>query len=187
MRENIFQLVAGIPIEWQVFVLSMLPITELRAAIPYGIAQGLAPHQAMLMAVLGNILAGIPVLILLDPIISLISRIPGGKRFVHRVMEKTKKKGGKVAKYGVIGLVLFVAFPVPGTGVWTGSLVAHLFGFNFSTAIMALSGGILISAVIITLLSLGMLETLGLSLPWVIGILFGIIIAFYLGGYILKR
>jgi uncharacterized membrane protein len=187
MREKIFQLVAGIPLEGQVFVLSMLPITELRAAIPYGIAQGLSPHQAMLIAILGNILIGIPVLILLGPIINLISKLPGGKRFIHKIMEKTRKKGGRVAKYGVIGLVLFVAVPVPGTGIWTGSLLAHLLGINFFTAILALSGGILMAAVMITLLSIGMLDTLGLSLPWVIGILFGSILAVYLGGYILKR
>lgn len=186
MAEKIISLVSGIPIEWQIFVLAMFPITELRAAIPYGIALGVPPGMAMGMAVLGNFLIAIPVLIILRPAINLLSKLPVAETIISKVLQKTRKKGGKVAKYGVVGLALFVAFPIPGTGVWTGSLLAFLFGINFISAMLALGGGIIISATIVTLLSIGMIDLLGLPLPWVLAIIVGLILAFYIASYLLK-
>lgn len=180
MAEKLIQLVSGMTLEWQVFILAMFPITELRAAIPYGISQGLSPSTAFIVATTGNFLISIPILFLLNPAIHLISKVPIGKKIVTGILEKTRKKGSKVTQYGTVGLALFVGLPVPGTGVWTGSLLAYLFGLKVKSTIAALGLGVISAGLIVTFLSVGAIDKLGLSFNQIIVILFLIILISYI-------
>ncbi|MDW7675809.1 MAG: small multi-drug export protein [Bacillota bacterium] len=177
MVEVLVKFLAGIPLEWQVFILAMIPVTELRAAIPYGITQGLLPLTTLTMAAIGNMLIGLPVLVLISPIINIIKKVPLGERVVDKVLAATRLKGNNVVKYGTIGLAIFVSIPLPGTGVWTGSLLAYLFGIKIGTAFVALCMGVMIAAVIITLLSLGLIELIGSSTTSIILVVLFLIIA----------
>lgn len=141
-----------------VFFLAMLPLTELRASIPLAIASGMGPGEAFLWSVLGNGAAALLVMLLL----------PWGQRFMTRfawfrhlwtkIASKTHNKGETVERYGALGLLLFVAVPLPGTGVWTGVLLAFLLGIRPRYAIWAVLVGMLSAGGLVTLASLGVIS-----------------------------
>ena len=144
-----------------VFVTAMLPISELRGAIPLGLfAYGLSPGLVYLVAVVGNIL---PVYLLLifwmRASTWLAKKIPVFNRFLDWLFERTRKKFyNKYEKFGNLALVIFVAIPLPMTGAWTGSVAAWLFDIPYHKAIGLTLVGLLISGFIVTLLSLGVIK-----------------------------
>ncbi len=87
------------------------------------------------------------------------------------MIEKSRKKGEQIVKYGPLGLALFVCIPLPGTGVWTGSLIAYLLGFKTTVAIISLSSGAALAGIIVTMMSVGAVHTLGLTVEWLVGII----------------
>lgn len=126
--------------------LAALPFGELRTAIPF--AQGvlgMQPWPSFFWGVLGNI---IPVIILLKglgPLSEFLAvRSPRLQEMLLRVFARTRRKSGVVEKYGWIGLLLFVAIPLPGTGAWTGCFAAFLFGIPFVKAASAIIAAIII-------------------------------------------
>ena len=145
-----------------VFFISMVPLIELRGAIPYSQVMGLPLLESYIIAIIGNML---PV-----PIIYLFARkvlewgadkpVIGG--FFTWCLEKGKHGGEKLqAKAGkglFIALLLFVGIPLPGTGAWTGTLAASLLDIDFS--ILAVMGGVLLAGVIMGLASVGVLGAL---------------------------
>lgn len=155
MTEWIIELVKGVPTYLQIIILAAVPVTELRASIPLAVAMGIEPLPAFLLSVLGNILPVAPILLLLEPTFRIAARIPFLDKFLHALLERTRKKGDQIAKYGTLGLMIFVGIPAPGTGVWTGSLLAFLFGLPFIPAFFAISGGAVIAGVIVTLATVG--------------------------------
>lgn len=136
-------------------LLSMLPVSELRGAIPYGVISGLNPIAVFIIAVVSNILV-IPIeFFFLDYVHRHLMPIRIYKNLFGKFIERTKHKShGHIAKYGYFGLTLFVAAPLPVTGAYTGTLAAWLFDMERKKATIALSTGVAIAGIIVTILSL---------------------------------
>jgi len=137
--------------------ITLLPGIELRGSIVYGIGIGLDPLLVFALAVIVNILLIFPIYFFLNFIFPHIENIP----LIKPILESTRKKTSKfVEKYGFLGLALFVAIPLPGSGVYSGALGAHLFGFKKRKSIPALILGVLIAGILVTLISIGFFEIL---------------------------
>lgn len=138
-----------------VLLISMLPIVELRGAIPVAIAVfGLPWQQAVLVSVIGNMLPVPLILLFMDWFFGLISKNRQGARFTQWLFKRTRRKGKVVERYEEIGLTLFVGIPLPGTGAWTGSFAAKIFGLSFWKSLICAFLGVLIAAAIVTPLTL---------------------------------
>ena len=141
------------------FILSMMPVGELRFGLPYGIALGLDYPVALMTALLGNMIP-VPFIIVYIKRIFLWMRahLPVFNSFIARLEEKANLKGETVEKYGPVGLLLFVAIPLPGTGAWTGALVAALMGMELKHAMPSIVIGVLIAAAIMTGVTFGVIH-----------------------------
>ncbi len=138
-----------------VFLISMTPIGELRASIPFAIfGYKMTYFSAYLISVLGNIFVVFLILKLLNPISNFLSkRFKIFYLFFKFLFSKTRKNhSSKIKKYGIYSLFLFVAIPLPITGGWTASLVAFVFGIPFKKAFSVISLGILTSGLIVLLI-----------------------------------
>ena len=140
------------------FLIAMVPVLELRGAIPAGIAAGLPPAAAAAAAILGN-LVPIPFLILL------LRRIFGWLRKsswvgpkIDWLERRAHLKGRIVKKYRTIGLIILVAIPLPGTGAWTGALVAARLDIRMRHALPAIFRGVVIAGAIVTTLTDGVVQ-----------------------------
>jgi len=136
-----------------VFLLSMMPISEVRGAIP--VARILFNDDfefavASLIAVVGNLVIAPIVLPLLNYLEQLVvKRWDVLERIYISVLRRARDHSEKVRKYGLIGLVIFVAIPLPGTGAWTGSLVAYLLGFPRAKSVVLIELGVVIASLIV--------------------------------------
>lgn len=146
------------PLVW-VIVLSLSPIFELRGAIPYGILHGLNPALVFTLSVALNILL-IPVIFLvLSFLFEIIFKIPILGKGLHKAMDRAHRKAlPYLDKYGIIGLTLFVAVPLPVTGAYSGCLVAHLLEMDKKRAMPAIAIGVLIAGILVTLASTGVIN-----------------------------
>ncbi|MBE6555966.1 MAG: small multidrug export protein [Ruminococcaceae bacterium] len=140
-----------------VFLCSMIPIIELRGAIPLGAALGLPWWQNYLFAVLGNMIPVPFILLFIRKLIAWMqkSRVKLFRRFADWLVAKAEKNRERIAKYSFFGVCLFVAIPLPVTGAWTGSLVAATIRMNFFKALLSCLLGVMIAGVIMTLGSYG--------------------------------
>ena len=136
--------------------LTLLPFLELRASIPYGILNtDLSWMTVFIVCVLANIILAPIVYFFLYKIVHLFFFIKPFERFYTRKVEKTQKKIHKyVEKYGEIGLAIFIAVPLPGSGVYTGAIAAYVLGMSYKDFIKAAAIGVLIAGVIVTAISL---------------------------------
>ena len=144
-----------------VFLCAMIPIIELRGAIPLGAALGLHPLWNYALAVVGNLIPVPLILPFIRQILDWMERLPCFEKLVRWLRAKAEKGRGKVEKYAVVGLAVFVAIPLPGTGAWTGSLVAALMGMRFSKAMISVIAGVLAAGVVMSLLSYGVVAAFG--------------------------
>ena len=153
-------LLAGIPKELAIFAIAMLPVSELRGAIPYGLLTEpkISITKTYIIAVLGNFVPVIPIILFLEPVSKVLRRVPILDRLLTWFFARTRRRGTLVEKYEAIGLTLFVAIPLPVTGAWTGAIMAFLFGIRFRWAVACISLGIMIAGVVVTLASLGMIN-----------------------------
>lgn len=141
------------------FFLSMLPVTELRLGLPFGVALGLEYWQALLSAVLGNLLPAPLIILFIRQVFTWLRHVlPKMDAWLTHLEERAHLKGEKVEKYGMLGLCLLVAIPLPGTGVWTGSLVAALLKLPMKKALPAIIVGVLIAAAIMSGLTFGVIH-----------------------------
>ena len=125
-------------------LVSMVPIIELRGGIPFGVALGLPYHLAFPFAVLGNVLPAPFIIVYIRKIFMLMRRyMPRLNGVVDKLEEKAHLKGEEVSKYKYIGLWIFVAIPLPGTGAWTGSLVAAFLNMRLRKAFPAVLMGVI--------------------------------------------
>jgi len=143
-----------------IFLLAMLPVTELRISIPVGIAHGMDPWLAFFYSILGNALAAVLVIFLLPLGYRIMYRFRWVRIIWDKLAAKTHNKGEKVEKYGALGLALFVAIPLPGTGVWTGILLAFLLGIRPQYALLSVLLGMFLAGLVVTLASIGVLSAL---------------------------
>ena len=139
-----------------VFGLAMVPIFELRGAIPVGVAAGLPFWTVFLTAFLGNLLP-VPFLILFTRRVFEWLRTKSAllERFVSRLERKAASKEDLLKKYELLGLCILVAIPLPGTGAWTGSLVAAVFDIRLKHAFPAIALGVLIAGIIVSVVTYG--------------------------------
>ena len=138
------------------FFISMVPIIELRGAIPYATGMGLAPEIAIPVAMIGN-LVPIPFIILfIKKIFAWMRKVsPKLNKVVDRMEAKAEKNKEKVLRYALWGLVLFVAIPLPGTGAWTGALVAAMLDMPLKKAFPSVVIGVLGAGIVVAFVSYG--------------------------------
>jgi uncharacterized membrane protein len=149
---------------WQTFLAAMVPLTELRLAIPFGYAQfDLDIWTAVGAGILGNIFVVALILLLLPVIVKLFWQVELFRGILEKIFAKTRDKfAGKISKWGAIALILFVAVPLPGSGGWTGALVAYLFGLSYWKSMKFISIGLVIAGVLVGLLTVGVDSLIGI-------------------------
>ena len=143
--------------EWCVFFCSMIPIIELRGAIPMGAAFSLPWWQTYLISVVGNMIPVPFILLFIKKIIRWMSnsKVKFFNKTAGFLMRKVEKNRERIEKYSFFGVCLFVAIPLPATGAWTGSLVAAMIDMKFWKAVLSAFIGVLAAGVIMTLISYG--------------------------------
>ena len=135
---------------------SMVPVIELRGGIPFGVAVlGLSAQEALSAAVIGNLLPVPFVLLFMNKILAYLKTTKWGNKLAHKIEKKGESKKAQVLKYRSLGLCIFVAIPLPGTGAWTGALVAAMLGMSIKKAMPPIIFGVCIAAVIVTVLTYG--------------------------------
>ncbi len=157
MREAIINKLEGLGIspELTVFIIALLPVVELRGAIPVGInLYHLVWYEVFFLSLLGNILPVPFLLLFLDKITILLRHIPFFNNFFDWLFTRTRRRSRIIEEYKFLGLMLFVAIPLPGTGAWTGSVAAFLLGMDFKLSFLAIALGVLFAGIFVTSLSL---------------------------------
>lgn len=161
MQPLLNQLLNFLSIELTVMLTAALPIIELRGAIPVGMSLGMSPAHATIISFIGSMIPVPFILFTIRPIFNYLKKTNLFKKLVHKLTDKSLNKSGNIQKYGAWGLLIFVAIPLPGTGVWSGSLAAALLDMRFKWAFPAILVGNLIAALIIMGLSNGVVSVFG--------------------------
>lgn len=139
-----------------VLLVSMAPVIELRGAIPLGCGLGLPAWQSYLASVIGNMIPAPFIILFIRRIFAFLrSRWPWFCGVIDRLESRAEKKMETVRRYAFWGLFLFVAIPLPGTGAWTGALIAALLDLRLKRALPAILLGVLAAGAVVTLLSYG--------------------------------
>lgn len=178
VTERILQ--SGLKDTITVFLISMLPVSELRGAIPVAIHTfKMSIPKSYMISVIGNLIPPVLILLLLGPFSRFLSKWRPFEKFFIWLFSHTKSRSALVEKHKTLGLAIFVAIPLPITGAWTGSIAAFLLGMDLKHAMTGVLFGVLTAGVIVTLISC-------LSLT---GIIIGVILLLSIGGvgFILQR
>ena len=140
-----------------VFFCSMIPIIELRGAIPLGAALGLPLWQSFTLSIIGNMLPVPIILLFVKKVLSFMSRcrVKFFNKVANYIYGKAEKNRARIEKYSFWGVALFVGIPLPMTGAWTGSLVAAIIDMKFWKAVLSALVGVLCAGVVMTLISYG--------------------------------
>lgn len=145
-----------------VFIISMLPILELRGGLIAASLLGLSPVESYLISIVGNIIPVPFVLLLINKILKAMEKskskfFNGIHSFLHKKIMKNKDS---IEKYGFWGLVLFVGIPLPGTGAWTGSIIAAFLEMDRKKAFIAILLGMLMASIIMMIISFGLIKSI---------------------------
>jgi len=142
-------------------LLSILPVSELRGGIPFAITKGINPIAALIFCTLANIIIIPLIFLFLDYLHGHLLKWSFYKKTFNLFLKKIRRQHEKIKRnyqiYGIIALTLFVAVPLPVTGAWTGSIIAWLLNFKHWKSFLAISLGVLIAGIIVTLVSLGII------------------------------
>ncbi len=139
----------------QVMLISIAPAAELRVAIPFGIARGLHPLVAFLAAVVATWAVIVPMFLILD---LFYERFLSNVSLIHRVVQEIRHRGGTyVERWGVLGVGIYVSLPLPGPGIYSGVILAWLFGLPRRRAIASLALGVAASGVLVAAISTGVI------------------------------
>lgn len=139
--------------ELMVLLVAAMPLAELRGAIPLGVSLGMHPLHATLLGVLGSLIPVPFLLFFLKPVVLFFRDLKPFKNLVNRILRRTIKKSDKIKRYSALGLVLFVAIPLPTTGVWSGCLAATIFNIPIKIAFPAIALGTVVAGGIMFTLS----------------------------------
>ncbi|MBN1348948.1 small multi-drug export protein [candidate division KSB1 bacterium] len=169
MQEQFVGFLSWLPPEVITVLIAMIPIFELRGAIPWALASppggGLEWPVAYVFAVIGNFIPVIPILLWIEPVSNWLRRYPIFDKFFDWLFARTRRKVQKnIERYEALGLILFVGIPLPVTGAWTGTLAAFIFGIKFKRAVLCIFAGILLAGVVVTLVSMGVISFLNFLL-----------------------
>lgn len=159
--ENIVNSLGGIPSELIVFIISLCPILELRGGLIAASVLGVDMWRAIPICIVGNILPIPFILLFIEKIFEWLKNTRLVK-MINKLEAKAEKGAAKIMKYKNFGLLLFVGIPLPGTGAWTGSLVAALFHFKLKDAVLSILGGIVLATVIMCFISYGIPALVGM-------------------------
>jgi len=141
-----------------VFLLAATPVVEVRGSIPLGLYFGLDPLKTYLLSIAGSILPILPVLLGLNYLTTWMRKIPAFDKFFAWLFARTRAKSKLVERFETVGLMLFVAVPLPGTGIWTGCVAAYLFGLSYFEGFIACALGTMIAAGVVLAASLGFIS-----------------------------
>lgn len=139
----------------------MIPFTESRASIPIALElYKFSPGEVILWATLGSFIPGIIIVFFMDPLYAFVMRYASwSEPFFQWVFKRTRSKFSKQRELkGALALAAFVAIPLPGTGVWTGSLAGWLFGLKKRDTLISVGLGALVDAVLVTLIAIGIIS-----------------------------
>jgi len=137
------------------FLMSMVPVIELRGALPSGVAMGLTPWTAFIVSVIGNMVPVPFIILFIRRILDWMKRFDRFRRIAERLENKAKKHEDKIVKYEALGLFILVALPLPGTGAWTGSLVAAIFDLRLRNAVPVIFAGVITAGLIVLFITYG--------------------------------
>ena len=140
------------------FFMAMVPVIELRGALPVGVAAGLPVWAATVIAILGNMVPIPFILLLLRRVFAWLRSFPKLGALIDKLERRAHLKGRTVQKYRTLGLIILVAIPLPGTGAWTGALVADVLDIRMKTALPAIFAGVCIAGVIVALVTTGVIH-----------------------------
>ena len=143
-----------------IFVISMIPILELRGGILAAALLDMDPIESYIICVLGNIIV-IPIaLFVLELIFKLLRKINFFDKIITKIENKCLSKKEKLEKYGYLGLVLFVGIPIPGTGAWTGCFLASLLNMDKKKSFVSALIGVVLASIIMMILSFGIIKNI---------------------------
>ena len=142
----------------------MVPVIELRGAIPYGVAAGLEPWLVAPLAIIGNLIPVPFILLFIRKIFQWMKKYEKLGKIAYKLEERAANKNGKVKKSEFIGLLLFVAIPLPGTGAWTGALIAALMDMRMKRALPTIALGVLLAGIAVSLVAALGIEALSFLL-----------------------
>lgn len=152
----------GLPFGKQlvVFVISLMPILELRGGLIAAALLGLKPIESYVIAIIGNIIPVPFILWFITKILDWMRKSKKLNKVAKWLDKKVAKHKGQIEKYGFLGLILFVGIPLPGTGAWTGCLIASVLEMDRKKSFFATLAGILIASIIMMILSFGIIKNI---------------------------
>lgn len=143
------------------FIVSMLPVLELRGGLIAAKLMNVEFFKAFAICYIGNMLPIPFILMFIRKIFNLLKKIPKVEQILNKLEARSLRKADGVKKYRLLGLLLFVGIPLPGTGAWTGALIADLLDIRIKHSFPVIAVGVLIAGIIISILSYGVLGLLG--------------------------
>lgn len=143
-----------------IFIISMIPILELRGGLLVASLLNVSLTTAIPICIIGNIIPIPFILLFIKQIFKWLKKVKFFRGIIEKLEARAMSKSDSIRKYEFWGLVLFVGIPLPGTGAWTGSLIAALLDIDFKKAILAELLGIIIATIIMSIFSYGLLGTL---------------------------
>ncbi len=160
--EQIVNLLGGkLSSEIIAFIVSMLPIFELRGGLFAAKLMGIEFFKGFLICFTGNLFPIPFILLFIRKIFNLLKKNKRVEEFIDKIEARSIRKADSVKKYRLWGLFLFVAIPLPGTGAWTGALIADLLDIRISHSLPVIAAGVFVAGIIVSCLSYGLLGLLG--------------------------
>lgn len=145
--------------EFFVFILAAIPVFEVRASIPLGIAvYRLSPVTTVILSILGSVLPVFPLLWFLNTLTDSLRKIPAFDKFLEWLFTRTRAKSKLIEDLELLGLTLFIAIPLPGTGVWTGTIAAYLLGLRWIPTFFAGLVGTALASIVVAAATLGVIN-----------------------------
>lgn len=151
------ELIGKISKEAIVFIISLMPILELRGGLIAASLLNVEYFRALIISIIGNILPIPFILLFIEKILIWLDSFKPTKKISNMLKNKVEKNKNNIEKYGYVGLILFVGIPLPGTGAWTGALIAALMQLDFKKSLICIFIGILLASIIMSILTYGLL------------------------------
>ncbi len=146
--------------EMLVFIISLMPILELRGGLIAAALLGLSPLKSYIICIIGNILPVPFILLLINKILSWMRTSRHFSKIANWLDKKVEKHKGQIEKYGYLGVILFVGIPLPGTGAWTGSLIASVLEMDKKKTFISVCIGVVMASIIMMILSFGVIANI---------------------------
>ncbi|MDO5568918.1 MAG: small multi-drug export protein [bacterium] len=150
----------GLSKEVIIFIISLMPILELRGGLIAASLLNVDLLQAFIICFVGNIFPVPFILLFIEKLFNWLKKFKKSKKVVEKLEKKTLAKRSQIDKYGYWGIFIFVAIPLPGTGAWTGALLAMLLGMEKKKSFLAITVGVMVAGIIMSIFSYGVLGNL---------------------------